>query len=691
MPKFFAHLPAVLVLLALFCFGTAHAEPEPEREFAHEDAVIEAALDNYLIDFPESYEEAIAVLEEILRSQSADTPVVSRVRTLTYYGIDLWYADRAEEGWQVLSDALAIAEESGVTDAIAEARAGIVSLHVDEWNVQEALVELEKLERIAGGIQSPRIQYFVHNLAGRVLQSVSDHEGALGHFLNAAEAVRKTQPELQGGRRQLLNGAIAYLQSELRNYETSLAYADIAIELSIQEGFYYGLGDLYLLKGFLHGELEQIEEGIQAHEEAIKWARENEQHEVVLLSLNNIGSTYIQLKDYEKAREILNEALTEAIARESVVTEQLLRFNLAYVEVFSGSYDRGIEALEAATERLRADYTAPQYADLLGYVAEAYIEAELWQKAVVALTEQRALNEKIAQSQREEALNELQTRYQANEQAVQIELLEQANELQNQVIENSALQQRIYVLFAVVVVLGSILLLILLRLAYKSNLRLKDVNRKLKHQSSHDPLTEVLNRRSFQDAMRTREQHYEQVQQQQHPDAILLLDIDFFKQINDQHGHAAGDLVLVELAKRLKRISRTSDMVIRWGGEEFLIYLKEMNPENLAQYTERVLEVIAERPVKVADSELQVSATAGFISLPFDSVSEQELDWERCLQIADMALYIGKVHGRNQGLGVMGLNVPFEEAQQALAKDLAGAIERGWVRTVNVRGPELND
>ncbi|KPQ02288.1 MAG: GGDEF domain protein [Idiomarinaceae bacterium HL-53] len=187
--------------------------------------------------------------------------------------------------------------------------------------------------------------------------------------------------------------------------------------------------------------------------------------------------------------------------------------------------------------------------------------------------------------------------------------------------------------------------------------------------------------------MQNRKRQSDQPSENKYPDALLLLDVDFFKQINDHSGHAVGDVVLVELGRRLREISRATDMVIRWGGEEFLLYLREMDPEMLGEFTQRVLHVIGETPIQTGDSELRVTVTAGFIPLPFEQVPEAEMDWERCLQIADMALYIGKVHGRNQGLGVLGLTVPYEQAKEALEKDLSGAIEKGWVRTVQVNGP----
>ena len=79
------------------------------------------------------------------------------------------------------------------------------------------------------------------------------------------------------------------------------------------------------------------------------------------------------------------------------------------------------------------------------------------------------------------------------------------------------------------------------------------------------------------------------------PHALVLLDIDHFKLINDTYGHATGDLVLVEISRRLQLIMREKDMLMRWGGEEFLIFLNHIPIEHLTTVIQRVLDTVADR------------------------------------------------------------------------------------------------
>lgn len=104
-----------------------------------------------------------------------------------------------------------------------------------------------------------------------------------------------------------------------------------------------------------------------------------------------------------------------------------------------------------------------------------------------------------------------------------------------------------------------------------------------------------------------------------------------------------------------------------------------------------MLKVVGETPVLVGDTLLTVTTTGGFLSLPFSGVSEADCNWEKALQIADMALYLGKVNGRNRAYGIARLLVPFEQAMPVLERDITAAINAGMVELVEVPGPQPVD
>ncbi|MBK9571457.1 MAG: GGDEF domain-containing protein [Rhodoferax sp.] len=122
----------------------------------------------------------------------------------------------------------------------------------------------------------------------------------------------------------------------------------------------------------------------------------------------------------------------------------------------------------------------------------------------------------------------------------------------------------------------------------------------------------------------------------------MILDVDHFKHINDSWGHATGDAVLVEVAQRLRTTVRESDMVLRWGGEEFLVYSPRAHPLHLEGLAQRLLEAVGGTSIVVGGQSIAVTVTAGFIALPYSHIPETLCNWEKALQIADMALYLGR-------------------------------------------------
>jgi diguanylate cyclase (GGDEF)-like protein len=141
------------------------------------------------------------------------------------------------------------------------------------------------------------------------------------------------------------------------------------------------------------------------------------------------------------------------------------------------------------------------------------------------------------------------------------------------------------------------------------------------------------------------------------PDAdllLMLLDLDHFKRINDQHGHAAGDAVLVQLAERLRGVFRETDSLVRWGGEEMLVLVRETERRDAAALAARVCAAVREQPFDIGPGEtVNVTASIGFSAFPLDPRHPRLWDWRACLALADSALYAAKAQGRDGYVGAM--------------------------------------
>ncbi len=162
----------------------------------------------------------------------------------------------------------------------------------------------------------------------------------------------------------------------------------------------------------------------------------------------------------------------------------------------------------------------------------------------------------------------------------------------------------------------------------------------LREQSIRDPLTQLYNRRFL---LETFTQELELAEATGKPFSILLLDIDLFKEINDQYGHAAGDECLVWLANLLRQQCRELDILCRYGGEEFLLVLPDTPIENAVPYADRLRERVGKQPIELGARKLAITISCGVSAYPNHGKTAQEI-----INKADAALYTSKRNGRNQ-------------------------------------------
>jgi two-component system cell cycle response regulator len=165
----------------------------------------------------------------------------------------------------------------------------------------------------------------------------------------------------------------------------------------------------------------------------------------------------------------------------------------------------------------------------------------------------------------------------------------------------------------------------------------------LQFAAAHDALTGLWNRGAIFDLLR---REVSRRQRTGDPLGVIMADIDFFKKINDTHGHQVGDVVLQEVTRRLDAGVRPYDVVGRYGGEEFLIVFPGCTPSNLIIGAERLRQCVADSPVETSAGPIAVTLSLGLASVEQDE--KEMLDCETLLRIADEALYAAKARGRNR-------------------------------------------
>ena len=194
---------------------------------------------------------------------------------------------------------------------------------------------------------------------------------------------------------------------------------------------------------------------------------------------------------------------------------------------------------------------------------------------------------------------------------------------------------------------------------------LHDAHAELTQAALHDPLTRLPNRRLLQQRI---EQSLAEAEQRGSRFAVMFMDLDGFKQVNDAYGHQTGDALLVAVADRTRKLLRPADMLARLGGDEFVLVVPIENDEDVATLASRIIQTVGREPL-LPRHDLQVTASIGIAICPDHAASERQL-----MAFADAAMYQAKEAGRNAYVLFADWMNDSAEQQFQLLADLRRAI-----------------
>lgn len=230
----------------------------------------------------------------------------------------------------------------------------------------------------------------------------------------------------------------------------------------------------------------------------------------------------------------------------------------------------------------------------------------------------------------------------------------------------------------------------------EKNLELEQAYKALEDVSLTDQLTGLRNRRFFL-------QHVESdvalsLRAYDDPAALAgakdrdlvfyMVDLDHFKDVNDRHGHAAGDSVLVQMKDRLREVFRESDYLVRWGGEEFLVLARATDRSEAHVVAERIRQAVAARDFVLPDgTRLERTCSIGFACYPFLPAQPRLMSWSQVVELADLGLYISKHSGRDAWTAVYATDAAQPaELFARLVHQLSDCVASGEARIVTSLG-----
>jgi diguanylate cyclase (GGDEF)-like protein len=215
------------------------------------------------------------------------------------------------------------------------------------------------------------------------------------------------------------------------------------------------------------------------------------------------------------------------------------------------------------------------------------------------------------------------------------------------------------------------------------SIELQRKNLELQQVSFTDVLTGLWNRRYLEEtliadaAQVTRSYLRAQGSQQGKLDyrdlTFVMIDVDFFKRINDDYGHPVGDELLQKIAERLARVMRKSDVLVRWGGEEFLVMSRSAGRPGMAVFCNRILDVMASEHFELSKGiRVRMTCSIGWAPFPWCGNAFEAICAEEVLELADSALYLAKSLGRNQSVGLVPSDIAIASPGRITLENLRG-------------------
>lgn len=637
------------LLVALACPATAAPHPE-------------ARLDEIAALAEQNNAQARTILEQEGPKLIAGAPYPVRIHYLRLLRRIQADSGNFREAFETNELIIGLAEAERDPLNLALASLARVLRLIENNDPAKALGQLATLGARYRDLDSPEFTATAEGLHGMAYSAVGQYDRALHHFLRALDLVQR-HPGLWSPREADIRLAMARMYVNSRDPAKALETLreirakPVRLPPRTEAAAHFFEGRALVAQ-------DELEAAQLAFGRALDLANT---HQLIALEANvlgNIANAHLKAGHYQEAEEAARAALAPAERSEDRISLQMAKANLGFALFGQGRQREGMQHVDAVIAAMRKAGAMSTLGRLLAEKSHALESAGRYREALATTRERETVTQELALDERNKAISALQEQFKARERAAQIDSLRQENAVKDAELRHRSLLQTAASLGASVALFMCAGVLWMYRRSVLTGRRLAELNDELAYRSAHDPLTGLFNRRSFLDRMRSRTG--EAAPRLGSADCFTLLDIDHFKRINDEHGHAAGDAVLVEVGQRLRAALRESDMVLRWGGEEFLVYSQGVTQEQRPLLVKRILDAIAATPVMLEDgTALRVSATAGAVSLPFapdgDASGPEatvQPDWEQAIALADRALYKGKEAGRNRGYIVAGLRRP---------------------------------
>jgi diguanylate cyclase (GGDEF)-like protein len=552
-----------------------------------------------------------------------------------------------------------------------------LDVHDEPSRAERQLIE-------ASALLPPTIPDF---LRIRLLVSYGDVKSRGGHYDEAMvrfnEAMRLVDEKGPVWRRIDVRGLIESVLREAGQLDKAAEITAEQMRLATEAGDDVGMGVASTARAIQLSDGPDGAATLAAWNEAIEHARLSGDTAALALGLANIADYYLTHGDYQTAYDMSMRALPMARQVKDEAAQSVALANIGLALISMKRKDEGMPYMREARALDEQAGSAREIADssreLGGYLEKAGYLAD----ALAAYRQYRQLATELNQQDRQRALIELQEGFANERRQHELDMLSREGRLKDEQILHHDLELQQWAAVGVSCLLLVAVVASLARRLRVRNQQLTASNEQLRIQAEIDPLTGLSNRHHLQAVLAGRPSRVLE-------GTLFLIDIDHFKRINDRHGHAGGDAVLIEIARRLRATLRDDDLIVRWGGEEFLVLVRPMPTAESEALAQRLLSALADAPVTHEGRQIPVSASIGYGVFPLrDGTIEHAVDWECAIRFVDNAMYLAKAHGRNGACGIRTVRVDDTPALAEVAHGLEAAWSEGRAQLHLQQGPAV--
>ena len=479
---------------------------------------------------------------------------------------------------------------------------------------------------------------------------------------------------------------LAWLTARSNRLDAAQPLLQQAQRLALRSGDPMLLVRVKLAEARIANQRDDLDSMRRLAEEALPLARRADSPRLEAVVLANLADVHAKQNRPAEALRAAEQALPIVRRHNDRRAELALTNNAGLAKIGLGRVNDGKRDLARVVELAQSAGLTALHAQALREYDDALTAVGDLRGALELFHRERALSAEAMADNRDAALKQLRLHNDRERKQRDIAMLARDNQLTTAALASRELMLRVWAVAGLVMALSVVTVGLLYRRVRATHRQLVFSQAQLRVQSERDPLTNLANRRHFLAVMQAEQARGRAANGFE--GALLLVDIDHFKHVNDGHGHAAGDLVLCEVARRLNDAVRGDDLVVRWGGEEFLVLALKVPAAQAEVLAARILKSIGAAPVMVDGQPVQVTVSIGYARFPLPP-NVLPVPWEQAINLADMALYTAKNQGRNRAVGIVAAQAPAAPELREIEADFDRAWHEGRVTLKVAPGPQV--